>query len=161
MLEGCVGLASCSWRIWGIEISFKLEIDPSFHVWGLSCDEGASCSAGFLISSPLGLTAATLALGLEDPVLNCPSTSFPYFCGSLDVSYVVFAFHTPKALRFPPLNTFIPSRILLKSDKTKRMCSRVWGVNMLIFTLWATAGGCEMSLVWVVESRSAVSIGLN
>lgn len=72
MREGRVSLALDCWKIWGIEICFRLKIGLSFHVWGLSDDEGTSCGAGFLILSPPGFTAATLALGLHGP---CPKLS--------------------------------------------------------------------------------------
>lgn len=96
MREGCVSLASDSWRIWGIEISFRLEIGSSFHVWGLSCDEGTSCWGGFLILSPLGFTADTHALGLHGlvPKLS-PSTAFFSLPQPPFSNVALFVFHTP------------------------------------------------------------------
>lgn len=71
--EGRVSLALGCWKkIRGIEICLRLKIGLSFHVTGLSDDEGTSCGAEFWILSPADFTAATLALGLCRLVRSYP-----------------------------------------------------------------------------------------
>lgn len=105
---------------------------------------------GFLILSPLGINAATLALGNEGLVLNQPFRGccfFFVFFTAASLSDVMYALHTTKHPLPFPLSTFPVLSCTWDQSKQSRCTTDLGVVIVLILISSPLAPGCEFGFV--------------